>query len=86
MYAYDFKPKQKSINFREVFVVMPFEVKYDDIFDKLIVPATEKANEILGYVGQQALSAYRTKEDIRMVSGWINVLEHLLTAQIVLGV
>lgn len=86
MYPYDFKPEQKAINFTEVFVVMPFDDKHDGIFDKLIVPATEKANSILNYTGHQALSAKRTKEDIFTTSGWINVLEHLLTAQIVLGV
>lgn len=86
MYPYDFRPKQKAINFIEVFVVMPFDKEYDDIFTKLIEPATKKANEILNYTGHQALSAYRTKEDIRTTSGWINVLEHLLTAQVVIGV
>jgi len=86
MYTYDFKPKQKAINFSEVFVVMPFDAEYDYIFNDLIRPATEQANKILNYSGRQALSAYRTKDDTRMTSGWINVLEHLLTAQIVLGV
>lgn len=86
MYPYDFKPKQKAINFTEVFVVMPFDKEYDNIFDKLIEPATRKANEKLGLIGHQSLSAYRTKEDIRTTSGWINVLDHLLSAQIVLGV
>ena len=86
MYPYDFKPKQKAINFTEVFAVMPFDKEYDDIFDKLIRPATTKANELLEYSGSQQLIAYRTKDDIRMSSGWINVLEHLLTAQVVIGV
>jgi len=86
LYPYDFRPKQKAINFTEVFVVMPFDKECDVIFNKLIEPATKKANEILDYTGHQALSAYRTKEDIRTTSGWINVLEHLLTAQIVIGV
>lgn len=86
MYVYDFKPKQKGINFREIFVVMPFGKKYDDIYDKLIKPATEKANKRLNYTGSLMLCPYRTKDDIRTTSGWINVLEHLLTAQVVLGV
>jgi hypothetical protein len=86
MYPYDFKPKQTAINFTEVFAVMPFAEEYDDIFDKLISPATEKANELLAYAEHQRLIAYRTKDDIRMTSGWINVLEHLLTAQVVIGV
>lgn len=86
MYPFDFKPKRKSINSREIFVVMPFESKYDEIFDKLIKPATDKANEILGFKGHELLYSYRTKDDLRTVSGWMNILEHLFTAQIVLGV
>jgi len=86
MYPYEFKPKQKGINFKEVFVVMPFAPTYDRIFDDLIKPSTQKANEILGLSGHRVLEAYRTKDDIRTTSGWINVLEHLTTAQIVLGV
>ncbi|MDB4349904.1 hypothetical protein OAA99_03020 [Omnitrophica bacterium] len=86
MYVYNFKPKQKGINFKEIFVVMPFENKYDNIFDHLIQPATKRANELGDYSGNHELCAYRTKDDIRTSSGWINVLEHLLTARIVLGV
>lgn len=86
MYPYDFKSKQNGINFREVFVVMPFDQKFDDLFNKVIKPATQKSNEILGFSGHQTLNAYRTKDDIRTTAGWLNVLEHLTTAQIVLGV
>jgi len=86
MYPYNLKPKQKGINFREIFIAMPFEDKYDNIFCNLIQPATNRANELLNYKDNQSLFAYRTKDDIRTSSGWINVLEHLLTAQIVLGV
>jgi hypothetical protein len=86
MYPYNFIPRQKGINFREVFVAMPFENNYDNIFSQLIEPATIYANELLGFSGNQALYAYRTKDDIRTSSGWINVLEHLLCAQIVVGV
>jgi len=32
------------------------------------------------------LKPFRTKDDIRTTSGWMNVLEHLTTAQIVIGV
>ncbi len=86
MYAYDFKPKQKAINFNEVFIVMPFDETCDNIFEELIKPAVEKASTKLGFSGRQSLQPYRTIDDIRTTSGWINVLEHLLTAQIVLGV
>ena len=65
---------------------MPFEEKYDSIFNDLICPATRKANLILQLSGDQELQAYRSKDDIRTTSGWINVLEHLFPAQIVLGV
>lgn len=86
MYAFYFKPKHSGINHKEIFVVMSFAKKYDKLFNKLIAPATEEANKMLGYEKNQPLIAYRTKDDIRTTSGWINVLEHLTTAQIVLGV
>ncbi len=86
MYPYDFIPKQRAINFTEIFVVMPFKKKHNAIYSKLIVPATKMANEKLGFSAKQKLKPYRTKEDTKTVSGWINVLEHLLTAQIVIGV
>lgn len=87
MYPYDYKPKTMGINHREIFVVMPFHKKYDPIFNNLIKPATDKANEKLGYIKDSlSLKAHRTKEDIVTTSGWLNILEHLYTAQIVIGV
>lgn len=85
MYPYDFEPKQKSLR-KEIFVAMSFAEEYDKIYKKLIKPAVEKANEKLKYSGDEELKPYRTKDDPRTVSGWINILEHLFTAQIVLGV
>lgn len=87
MYVYNFVPTQKPINFNEIFVVMPFDEKYDSVLHDLIEPATEEANSILKFnESKQKLHAYRTKDDIRTTSGWINVLEHLTRAQIVMGV
>lgn len=86
MYAYNFKPKRDGINHREIFVVMPFEKEFDFIYNELIVPATKTANEKLGFNEDLSLCPYRTKDDIRTTSGWINVLEHLISAKIVLGV
>jgi len=86
MYPYNFIPRETGIRHSEVFVVMPFDEKYDAVFSNLIEPATKKANEMLNLYGEMSLKAYRTKDDIRTTSGWINVLEHLLTAQIVIGV
>ncbi len=86
MYPYIFKPSKKSLNYKEIFVVMPFDEKYNPIFTDLIVPAARKASALLGLGSGDQFTPYRTKDDIRTTSGWINVLEHLFTAQIVLGV
>jgi hypothetical protein len=86
MYAYDFRPRRAGLNHREIFVAMPFAPEFDGIFEVLVKRATEEANRKLGYDENLSLSAYRTKDDIRTTSGWINILEHLFTAQIVLGV
>ena len=82
MYPYDFTPTHKGLNPEEVFVVMPFEPKYDPIYDDLIEPAVSSAAKSL----TRALKSYRTKGDLRTTSGWIEVMEHLYTAQVVLGV
>lgn len=86
MYVYNFKPTFQSIEFRKVFIAMPFEDKYDNIFHKLIEPAVQLASQKLGLKKEEVLFAFRTKEDINTTSGWINVMENLLTAQVVIGV
>lgn len=86
MYPYDFKPSHFGINHREIFVIMPFDNKFDPIFNDLICPATKTANKKLNLSEQIGLIPFRTKDDIRTQSGWINVLEHLTTAQINIGV
>lgn len=82
MYPYDFTPTLKGLNPEEVFVVMPFAPAYDSIFTDLVKPAVATAAKSL----KRKLRAYRTKGDLRTTSGWIEVMEHLYTAQIVLGV
>jgi hypothetical protein len=82
MYPYNFTPTLKGLNPEEVFVVMPFAPEYDPVFTELIQAAVTVVAENLG----RALSPYRTKGDPRTTSGWIEVLEHLYTAQVVLGV
>jgi hypothetical protein len=87
MYPYDFRPRHFGINHREIFVAMPFDQEFDPVYDKLIEPATISANKKLEIADEKLLLyPYRTKDDIRTTSGWINVLEHLFTAQIVMGV
>lgn len=82
MYPYNFEPTLKGLNPEEVFVVMPFHPNCDTIFKDLIEVATGQAARKLN----RNLRAYRTKGDPRTISGWIEVLEHLYPAQIVLGV
>lgn len=82
MYPYDFTATLKGLNPEEVFVVMPFDHKYDQIYNTLIEPAVASVATSLN----RTLRAYRTKGDLRTTSGWIEVMEHLYTAQIVLGV
>jgi hypothetical protein len=87
MYPYDYSPKSMGIDHAEIFVVMPFHEKFDTVFSDLICPAAKRTNRKMGYTNHSLfLRAHRTKEDIRTTSGWMNVLEHLFTAQIVIGV
>ncbi len=82
MYPYDFTPTLKGLNPEEVFVVMPFRPQYDPIYTELVEPAVKFAATNL----KRQLGAYRTKGDLRTISGWTEVMEHLHTAQVVLGV
>jgi hypothetical protein len=82
MYPYNFEPTLRGLNPEEVFVVMPFKSEYETVFKDLIEVATGRAAKKL----KRSLRACRTKGDPRTVSGWIEVLEHLYPAQIVLGV
>ena len=68
MYAYNFKPSYKGINFREVFVVMPFDKKYDPIFSDLIKPAAIEANKLLEFSGHRTIDAFRTNDDIKTIN------------------
>jgi len=82
MYPYYFEPTLKGLNPEEVFVVMPFESKYEQVYTELIQQAVISAGRSL----KRPLSSYRTKEETRTISGWTEVMEHLYTAQVVLGV
>src|SRR4051812_37224938 len=82
MYPYNFRPIVKGLNPEEVFVVIPFLAKYDSIYTDLVQGAVDIAAEKLN----RNIKAYRTKGDLRTTSGWLEVMEHLYTAQVVLGV
>ena len=82
MYPYNFTPSTRGINHEEIFVVMPFDRKYDCVFDELI----KKAVSNVARRKDVTLRTFRADKDPRTVSGWIEVLEHLNPAKIVLGV
>jgi len=82
LYPYDFTPSLKGLNPEEVFVVMPFAPKYDPVYSELIQPAVARTADNV----RRILRPYRTKGDPRTTSGWLEVLEHLYAAQVVLGV
>ncbi|MFH1974919.1 MAG: hypothetical protein ABIJ52_05065 [Pseudomonadota bacterium] len=69
MYAFDFKPTTNGIDHRLIFVAMPFDDKYDPIFNDLIEPATALANVKLNNNNNLKLKPFRTKDDIRTTSG-----------------
>jgi hypothetical protein len=82
MYPYDFEPSNKGINPGEIFAVMPLAQKYNAVFENLIEKATGQVADKRGIT----LRAFRSDKDLRTLSGWIQVMEHLYPAQIVLGV
>lgn len=84
MYPFNFKPKFGFINFKKLFVAMPFHEDYEQIYTDLIIPSVKKANESLTARGQ--LQIYRAKDKVYTRSGWLDILENLYTARIVLGV
>lgn len=87
MYPYNYRSTILGINHRLIFIVMPFATCLDEVYEDLIEPAANKLNSLLG-INNADLKyvTYRTKDDLRTSSGWINVMKHLFTAQIVLGV
>lgn len=53
MYPYYFKPNTTGINHREIFVVMPFDVYLDNIYNDLILPATFLVNQKLSITAEE---------------------------------
>lgn len=66
---------------------MPLAANYNNIYNILIKGAVEKANIILDFVNaEEKLFCLRADDDVTTRTGWEKVLEHLASAQIVLGV
>jgi hypothetical protein len=84
MYPFNFTPKSAFIDFKKLFVAMPFHKDYEPIYIDIIVPSVKKANETLS--DSEKLEIYRAKDKIYTRSGWLDILENLYTARVVLGV
>jgi len=66
---------------------MPLAEKYNNIYKILIKGATEEANKLLNFTKEEEkLFCLRADDDVTTRTGWENVLEHLTSARIVLGV
>jgi hypothetical protein len=84
MYPFNFRPAKKFIDFRKIFIAMPFDNEYETIYTDLIVRAIEKVNIELNE--NEKLTYYRGKDPKYTRSGWLDILENLYTARIVIGV
>jgi hypothetical protein len=68
-------------------VVMPLAKEYNNIYNTLIKDAVDEANNLRNVANEEEkLICLRADDDITTRTGWENVLENLMTAQIVLGV
>jgi len=84
MYPFDFKPKGGFIDQQKIFVAMPFDDKYEFIYKDLIEPAVSEVNKSLEE--NERLKLYRAKDPKHTRTGWLDILENLFTARIVMGV
>jgi len=87
MYPYNYKTSFVGVDHRKIFVVMPLATKYNNIYQILIKGAVDEANKLLNIANEDdKLFCLRADDDITTRTGWENVLENLMSAQIVLGV
>ena len=83
MYPYNFLPKRGFVDIYKVFVAMPFDDKYEPLFSGLITPAISQVND--SRPEEQRLHCYRGKDPKHTRSGWLEILENLFTARVVIG-
>lgn len=84
MYPYNFRAQRGFIDMRKVFVAMPFADEYEPIYTDLIVPSIRQVNN--GRAENEQLTWYRGKDPRYTRAGWLEILENLFTARIVIGV
>ena len=82
MYPYNFRPQNVFIDRNKVFVAMPFEKKYEYIYEDLVLPSIEKVY----YKSDIRLKPYLVKDPQYTRTGWIDILENIYTSRIVIGV
>ncbi len=84
MYPFNFRPKGGFIDNEKIFVAMPFADEYEYIFQDLIKPAIKEVNKKLDQDKQ--LKPYRAKDPRHTRTGWLDILENLFSARVVIGV
>ena len=84
MYPFNFMPKGGFIDQNKIFVAMPFSEDFEAIYKDLIEPAVNEANK--NRADTEKLWLYRAKDPKHTRTGWLDILENLFTARIVMGV
>jgi len=84
MYPFDFKPNRGFIDQMKIFVAMPFDDKYEPIYRDLIETAVGDVNK--SRKATEQLTLYRAKDPKHTRTGWLDILENLFTARVVIGV
>ncbi len=70
----------------KIFIAMPFEENYDDVYNVLIKGAISKVNEILELNKLEAYYPVRTKDEPSTVEGWNKILTDILSSRMIIGV
>ncbi|MBL7149592.1 MAG: hypothetical protein ISS80_05920 [Candidatus Cloacimonetes bacterium] len=86
MYPFNFRPRENFIDFYKIFVAMPFKDDYEYIYKDLIKKAIDVVNDERTKKKEIKLKIYRGKDPKHTRSGWLEILENLFTARIVIGV
>ena len=75
-----------SVDPYKLFVAMPFKDKYNDVYKVLIEGAISKVNEDLNLNEPVRYYPVRTKDEPTTIEGWKEVLTHILSSRMVIGV
>lgn len=87
LYPYNYANKTLvSMDPYKLFVAMPFIKGCNDVFNVLIKGAIAKVNEDLNLNEPEAYYARQTNEEPTTTEGWKEVLTHILSSRMVIGV